>query len=326
MRKVLGIGNALVDIITLLTTDKLLQHFDLPKGSMHLVDSKKANQIENDCSGLSKNMASGGSAANTIHGLAKLGISTGFIGTVGDDEMGRFFFDDMKDAGIKPILFTGKQPTGRAISLVSPDSERTFATYLGAAIEMSENNLNYEVFSLYNAIHLEGYLVQMPEFMEKAFTKAKRYNMLISLDLSSFNIVASNIGFFNRMIEQYVDIVFANEEEAKAFTGMNYPPDALEKISKKAKYAVVKTGEKGSLIRQGNLVYEIPATKVRPMDTTGAGDLYASGFLYGLINGLSLDTCGNIGALLAGHVIEGLGAKIPESRWTQIRQRLNDMV
>lgn len=322
MKKVLGIGNALVDIIIKLNSDTILENFYLPKGSMQLVEAITANNIQNACSSLNQSMTAGGSAANTIHGLSKLGISTGFIGSVGQDETGHFFRDDMIKAGTKPFLSFSHTQTGRAISLVSPDSERTFATYLGAAVEVSANNLDDSCFKDYNILHLEGYLTSLQRFMETAMIKARQFDMQVSLDLASYNVVESNLDFLQRIVAQYVDIVFANEEEARAFTGLTEPVEALHEMAKISKIAVVKTGKKGSLVQCGNERHSIGIVPVKAVDTTGAGDLYAAGFLFGMINELPLDKCGNIGALLAANVIEELGAKISETRWTRIYQML----
>jgi sugar/nucleoside kinase (ribokinase family) len=322
MKQVLGIGNALVDIIIRLNNDNILNDFYLPKGSMQLVDAATAINIEKACSDLSRSMASGGSSANTIHGLARLGIATGFIGTVGQDNTGNFFYEDMARAGINPVLSFSSTETGRAISLVSPDSERTFATFLGAAVEISEKNLQNASFSDYDILHVEGYLAPLQLLFETAMKKAKQMNMQVSLDLASYNVVESNLDFLQKIIERYVDIVFANEEEAKTFTGLPDPVDALHELARSVSIAVVKTGKKGSLVQQGNEVYTIGITPAKSIDTTGAGDLYAAGFLFGMIKGYFLEECGNIGALLAANVIEEPGAKISENRWEKIYQVL----
>jgi sugar/nucleoside kinase (ribokinase family) len=320
MKKILGVGNALVDIIIKINNDRILSHFSLPKGSMQLVDAATAINIEKECAEMKRSMASGGSAANTIHGLSRLGISAGFIGSVGEDEIGKFFYKDMIQAGITPYLSFSHTQTGRAISLVSPDSERTFATFLGAAVELSSENLLDDYFYDYGMLHLEGYLAPFHMLMETALKKAREKGMLISLDLASYNVVEYNLDFLREMISSYVDIVFANESEAQAFTGSNNPVDSLHEIARKCKIAVVKIGDKGSLVQRGNEVHSIGITPANCLDTTGAGDLYAAGFLYGINQALPLEKCGQIGAILAANVIEELGAKINDSRWEKIKQ------
>lgn len=322
MKKVLGIGNALVDIIIMLTSDTILNYFKLPKGSMQLVDAASAITIEKACNKLNKIMASGGSAANTIHGLAHLGVSTAFMGTIGNDDMGNFFYNDLKNAGIIPLLSKINTETGRAISLVSPDSERTFATFLGAASQITELQLKTEIFKDYDILYLEGYLVQQRTFFEAALKKARDHNMQTVLDLASYNVVEANIDFLKEIVGQYIDIIFANEDEASAFTGKKDPLEALHQLADVAKIAIVKTGEKGSFVQKDNNVHQIGVIKAKSIDTTGAGDLYAAGFLYGYIQGFSLEKCGAIGALLAGNVIENLGAKIQPSRWDEIQREI----
>jgi len=321
MKKVLGMGNALVDIMTKLESEVLLQEFSLPKGSMQLVDKDFANKVNNGTKHLKKEQASGGSAANTIHGLARLGVETGFIGKIGNDEFGKFFQTDMESSHIKPHLMFGKNETGKAIALVSPDSERTFATFLGSTLELSADDIKSDMFFGYSYFHIEGYLVQNYDLIKKAAKLAKENKLNVSLDLASFNVVEANLDFLKSILKEYVDIVFANEDEARAFTGKE-PEEALQILSKYCDITVVKTGEKGSLIKKGNEIHKIGIIKANCIDTTGAGDLYAAGFLYGLTKDLPLNKCGEIGALLAGNVIEFIGAKIPITRWEEIKNKI----
>ncbi len=317
MHKVLGIGNALVDIIIKLSDEEILKRYSLPKGSMQLVDNELAQKIEKDTLNNSSILASGGSAANTIHGLAKLGITTGYIGKIGKDKFGDFFNDDIRKAGINPHIEFGQVHTGRAITLVTPDSERTFATYLGSAIELTADDFIKSSLKNYSLVHVEGYLVQNRELVDTIFQQAKLSGLTTSLDLASYNVVEANLEFLQEIIKNYVDIVFANEEEALAFTGEK-PMVACNKIAEMCDIAIVKTGKSGSIIQQGKEICQVGVIPVNVIDTTGAGDLYAAGFIYGVANNFSLKKCGEIGALLAGKVIENLGAKIPDAGWLQI--------
>jgi sugar/nucleoside kinase (ribokinase family) len=319
MPRVLGMGNALVDILIRLKNDKLLKEFNLPKGSMQLVDQDFARKLQEIASNKVMVKTSGGSAANTIHGLAELGIKTGFIGKVGNDILGKFFKEDLERAGIEPILFYGKYDTGIAVTLISPDSERTFAVYLGAAMEQKPKDLNSELFHGYDYFHIEGYLLQNHELIETALKVAKKNNIKISLDMASYNVVEENLEFLKLIIPDYVDIIFANEEEAKAFTGKE-PQEALTELAEITEIAVVKTGEKGSFIRKREEFHKIGIINVDSVDTTGAGDLYASGFLYGLIKKLSLKESGELGAFLSGKVIENIGGKINRDIWNEIKR------
>ncbi len=318
MAKFLGLGNALVDILVQLPNDAKLFELNLPKGSMQLVDAERMQSILAQTEGLPRTLAAGGSAANTIHGLANLGMSTAFIGKVGDDSFGQAFANDMVQNGITPIMLKGNAETGRALAFITPDSERTFAVYLGAAIEMTPNDLNPSLFSGYTHFHIEGYLVQNHSLVRKAVELAKQSGCSISLDLASYNVVEENRDFLREIVENYVDIVFANEEEAKAFTG-KMPVEALNELGRLADIAVVKLGADGSIIKQGETTYEVGVIEVSSIDTTGAGDLYAAGFLYGLSKGLSLLKCGEIGAILSGHVIEVLGPKMDGTRWSKVK-------
>ncbi len=324
MTRVLGMGNALVDIMTRLECDSLLNDFNLPKGSMQLVDQLAAELVSKGTHHLIKQQSSGGSAANTIHGLASLGIETGFIGTIGEDEFGLFFHEDLIKNKIIPQLFKGKFESGRAIALISPDSERTFATFLGAAIELSVDHLTPEIFDGFDYFHIEGYLVQNQDLIRKAVVLAKQKGLIVSLDLASFNVVEANIDFLKEIIKKYVDIVFANEEEAKSFTGMQ-PEEALREIAKDCEIAVVKIGKKGSLVMKNGEMFIIDVIKATSRDTTGAGDVYAAGFIYGLTKGLSMQKCGDIGAILSGKVIEVIGAKMDSPTWEHIREMVAEI-
>ncbi len=319
MGKVLGMGNALVDIMTRMKDDRLLEQMNLPKGTMQLVDHEFIKEVLDKTVHLPKSVSSGGSAANTIHGLASMGVETAFIGKVGNDEFGGIFQSDLQKNRIHPRLFYGLNETGRAMALVSPGGERTFATFLGSAVELSDDDIDSSLFTGYDYFHIEGYLVQNHQLIEKAVRLAKKNNLLVSLDMASYNVVEANREFLGTLVEEYVDIVFANEEEAKAYTGYD-PLKALSIISRDCKIAVVKVGGKGSYVQKGEEVFQIQPFVSKCIDTTGAGDLYAAGFLYGLIGGQNLEQCGRLGSLLAGHVIQILGAKIEAETWPIIRE------
>lgn len=318
MSKVLGIGNALVDIMTILKDDETLHQFNLPKGSMQLVDAETSNKINIGTDHLEKSIASGGSAANTIHGLARMDVEAGFIGKVGKDELGTYFSDDMKGSGIHPLLQLSETASGKAMALISPDSERTFATYLGAAVELSPEDLTDELYQGYEYFHIEGYLVQNHALIEQAVKLAKKNGLKVSLDMASYNVVEDNLEFLKHIVANYVDIVFANEEEAKSFTGKE-PEEAIHVFGALCEIAVVKIGKEGSLIKRNGQLTRVEAINASVVDTTGAGDLYASGFLYGLINGFDLDKCGKMGSILAGKTIEVIGPKMNDEQWKEVK-------
>lgn len=316
-KKILGMGNALVDIMTRIDDDQILERFKLPKGSMTLIDREMANCIQMQSAGFPKSKASGGSAANTIHGLARLGAETAFIGKVGNDDLGHFFRRDMEETGIRPILYNSINDTGRAMALVSPDSERTFGTFLGAAVELDHEDITSDVFKGFDAFYIEGYLVSNKRLFDKAMRLASKHKILTCLDLASYNIVTQYRDEFRSYLKGQTDIVFANEEEAKALTGKD-AEEAVKELSEMVKVAVVKLGSRGSLVMSGEKLVHIPARKVKSIDTTGAGDLYSAGFLCGYLNELPLVKCGELGTFLASKVITSIGAKIPDSEWAGV--------
>ena len=316
-KSVLGIGNALIDVLITITDDAVLQKFGLPKGSMTLVDAILSAEIKKETKNSKRSIQTGGSAANTVHGIAKLGGQCGYIGKISADEFGDFYLEDFRNNKINTHFFYSETGTGHATGLISPDSERTFGTYLGAAMELTADEMTHEIFRDYGILHIEGYLVQNHALIEAAMRIAKENGLLVSIDMASFNIVEANIDFLHRIIREYVDIVFANEEEATSLTGKN-PQDALLEIAEMCSIAVVKLGVNGSLIKSGDRVIHIDAISAKSIDTTGAGDIYASGFLYALTENLDLEIAGKIGSLLAGNVVEIIGAKIQDETWSKL--------
>ena len=324
--KVLGMGNALVDIVTELPDDRLLEEFYLRKGSMQLVDKDLSNLILGKIEQLKKTEVSGGSAANTICGLAAMGIETAFIGKVGKDRLGEIFEKDLVRNGIKPLLQYSSNETGHALALVSPDSERTFATYLGTSLDLKPDDLSSEMFAGYTHFYVEGYLVQNRELIRHAVELAVENDLDVIIDLASFNVVERNLNFLQSLVNEFATVVFANADEARAYSKGKNIEDALAELAKACWIAVVKTGKDGSLIQNEQQVFKVPATKVNCLDTTGAGDLYAAGFLYGMLNGANLPLCGEIGSIIAGKVIEVFGAKIPDETWTEIKKTVQHII
>lgn len=322
MKKVLGIGNALTDILLRIKNDDALTELLLPKGSMQLIDEDKMKLISDYFAHQPGIMAAGGSASNTLNGVAKLGVEGGFVGKIGNDAIGDFFMNDTVNNGVTPSLILSKTPSGRCTVLVSADGERTLCTYLGAASELNATELDRNIFEGYHYFHIEGYLVQNHELIATAVKMAGEAGLTVSIDLASYNVVEANHAFLTKLVSDYVDIVFANEEEARAFTGKE-PYEALLHIAEMCKIAVVKTGKDGSYIKSGDKIFNIKSRKSDCIDTTGAGDLYAAGFLYGLAKGFTLEVCGKIGSIVAGNVVEVVGAKMPDQRWENIKSEIN---
>ena len=325
MKRILGIGNALVDIMTLIEGDFILQEFNLPKGSMQLVDIETSRGIKSATAIFPRTYTSGGSAANTIHGLAMLGADTGFIGSIGRDDTGDFFENDMKKAGVNTLLIRRDSVTGTAVALITRDTERTFATHLGAAVELSADDFRSMLFGDYDILYLEGYLITDFKVIETACRFARENNMLIALDLSSYNVVEGFLDQFRKIIEQYVDILFANEQEARAFTGFD-PEKALTQLSELSEIVILKVGPEGSWVKSRNELIKVCAFPVNCIDTTGAGDLYAAGFLYGFARDLDLEKCGELGSLMAGRVIEIVGARMDREKFNNIKKEVEEII
>ncbi|MBQ2414594.1 MAG: adenosine kinase [Rikenellaceae bacterium] len=319
MKRVIGIGNALTDMLVNLRSDEVLEKFDLPRGSMSLVNSEQQKEISKSVSGLPYTLSLGGSADNTIRAMARLGCKVGFIGKVGRDSTGDFFESALENLGIQPFILRGEERSGKCVSLVSPDGERTLVTHLGAAVEMKAEDLDPKIFEGYDCLYVEGYLVQDHNLIRGAIRMAKELGLKVAIDLASFNVVEENIDFLREVISEYVDIVFANEDEARAFSGEDEPVNALQYISTMCDLVIVKIGMRGALIKQGSEVSHVGImAAAKRVDTTGAGDFYAAGFLAGMCQGLTLRQCGTIGAITAGKVIEIVGTTPTEEAWEDV--------
>jgi len=318
---ILGMGNALVDVLVRVEKDSILDELQLPKGSMQLIDEERLAEIEARIDGFERVLVSGGSAANTIHGLAELGIETGFIGSAGRDAWGDFYINDLKDKGIVPVFYRPDKPTGRAMAFLTPDSERTFGTYLGAAIELTPDFLSPDLFKGWSIFHIEGYLVQNHDLIRSALILASESGSLVSLDLASYNVVEDNLDFLRSVVPAYVDIIFANQEEAMAFTGKE-PEAAVEELASMCKIAIVKTGKDGAWLQSGDEKVHVSGLDANCIDTTGAGDLFAAGFLFGYTKAYPLQKCGELGNRLAAAVIEVTGPKISAHLWENIHRFL----
>ncbi len=322
---VLGVGNALVDVISVLKDDSILEKFGLPRGSMTLVDTELSQKIYDATFSEKSELATGGSVANTMRSLASLGGNGGYLGKIGNDKLGNLFKSDFERKGIRTHLHYSEKDTGRVMGLVSPDSERTMATYLGAAAELSSADFSPDLFDGYDYCYMEGYLVFNHELIKTGVEMAKAKGLKVAIDLASFNVVEANLDFLKDLIKNNVDIVFANEEEAKSFTGKE-PEEALHEIAKLCELAIVKVGKEGSFIQRGNEVVKVGTIKAKALDTTGAGDSYAAGFFYGLTNEYSLETSGKIAALISGKVVEIMGANLPDEQWPEIQQEIRNIV
>lgn len=326
MDKIIGMGNALVDVLVRIDDDSLLEKLHLPKGSMQLIQEDTLSEIRKYTSGMKIHRSTGGSAGNTVCALAALGANPGFIGKIGQDETGTFFGETLRQRGVNALLATCDLPSGIASTFISTDGERTFGTYLGAAATLRAEDLSRKMFAGYNYLYIEGYLLQDHGLMLRAVQLAKEEGLQVCLDMASYNVVEAERDFFDQLIVKYVDIVFANESEALAYTG-KAPHEALEEIASKCSIAVVKTGKEGSLVKKGTEVIQLLSCPIdNVLDTTGAGDFYAAGFMYGLTCGYSLEKCVQISTILATAVIQEVGTTLPAKKWDEIKLNIESLL
>ena len=307
-----GIGNAIVDIVSNIDDEFLTRNL-LKKGSMNLINLQDSSNILNDCNIIKK--VSGGSAANTVVSLANLGNNVEFIGRIKDDEFGNFFSKDIKESGatFNSKYVETRESSAHSVILITPDAQRTMCTYLGASTEFEPDDINYESIKLSKYLYLEGYLWDS-ELAKKAFIKAakiaKESKTKIILSLSDAFCVDRHRESFLDLINDFVDILFCNEEEVKSLFKINDLEKCKIKIKSLCELTAITLGEKGSLIVNKNKTELIkPFLFGKAIDTTGAGDVFAGGFIHGLINNLSLNDCGQIGSICAGHIVSQIGSR-----------------
>jgi sugar/nucleoside kinase (ribokinase family) len=319
--KILGIGNALLDVLLRLESDETLVKMGMKKGAMDLVQEEQMIAIHQEQTGLIREEAPGGSVCNTIRALACLGAETGYIGKVGSDEAGAFYEQAVRKAGVKPYFVHTEGISGCSTVLISPDGERTMATFLGPAATLSATEIMNETLHGYDCVYIEGYLISNEALFLPVLQRVHNLGLKVALDLSNFNIVNGFKDLLQEVIPRYVQILFSNESEAEAYTGLS-AHDAVRKISEQVEVSVVTIGKKGALVGSHNRVVAVQASGGNPVDTTGAGDNFAAGFLYGQSVKASLEQSARIGSLLAGHVIEVVGPQIPDDRWEQIKLKV----
>jgi len=318
---IVGVGSALVDILTH-QDDSFLQETGAVKGAMKLVEKEFIDQtISKTSEKLS--IVSGGSACNTVVGIGRLGGQARFIGKRGDDEMGELFEAGLIQSHVEPMLLTSSSPTGRVLSIITPDAQRSMFTYLGASSEIVPEELEFRCFSGAAIVHVEGYLLFNPDLMIRSLEAAKSVGALVSLDLASYTVVKESKELLETLVDDFVDILLANEDEAEAFTGYTNEKDAVKSLSEKAEVAVLKVGKRGSFISVAGEIIEVdPKGSGAAVDTTGAGDLWASGFLFGLVNKYPIEKCGELGSSCGYEVCQVVGACIPDKGWDRIRRSL----
>lgn len=319
---IVGVGSALVDILICEDEDFLIKT-GAAKGGMTYVDKEF---IERSLAMSSKPaiVVPGGSACNTVVGIGKLGGQARFVAKCGRGEMGRFFENELRRQNVEPFFFRSNSPTGRVLSIVTPDSQRSMFTFLGASADALPQDISEQCFEGAAIVHIEGYLLFNADLILKILKTASACGATISLDLPSYNVIRESHELLRYIVETFVDILMANEDEALAYTGFSDEIRAVKALADKVNIAVLKVGARGSFIaRHDEILPILPAGNGDAIDTTGAGDLWAAGFLHGLASGFPLEKCGQLGSACGHEVCQVLGANIPEAGWERIRKLLH---
>ncbi len=312
MNDVIGIGSALLDVMYEVDYS-FLHDLKLKKGTMQLVDETASKKILDSLKGKEGTITPGGSAANTIAGVANLGGKSAFIGKVGNDAQGDLYIAETEKEGVACYISRHSSLTGHAITFITPDSERTFATHLGAAIHLKPEDVPVDDIKKSRILHVEGYLLEgdMKDAALFAMTVAKESGAKISVDLADPLLIKRNLGEFKRIVRHFADIVFVNEEEARAFTAQD-AVEALHVIYLITEIAVVKLGEEGSLIKANDTVHKIKPYKTRVANTNGAGDMYAAGMLFGIARKMPIEEAGKLASYASSLVVAQQGARLKE--------------
>ncbi|MCP9782322.1 adenosine kinase [Cyanobium sp. WKJ7-Wakatipu] len=322
---VVGIGNAIVDVLVQ-ANDDLIDNFELTKGTMALVDEAQAERLYASVGpGLE---TSGGSAANTLAGVAQLGGRAGFIGRVRNDQLGGIFTHDIRSVGARfdtPAATEGPS-TARCLILVTPDAQRTMCTYLGASVGLDPADLDLDMVAQAKVLYLEGYLWDSDEAKAAFITAAevaRAHGGEVALSLSDAFCVERHRESFQELVDGHVDILFANEMEITALYKANSFEEAADQVRGRCKLAALTRSEQGSVVLNGAGTHRVAPFQLGPLlDTTGAGDLYAAGFLHAYTQGQSVDECGRLGSLCAGQVVTQLGPRPQGSLKQLVAQHL----
>ena len=314
---VFGVGNALVDIQARVD-DSLVSDLGFDKGIMTLVDDTQQAGVLGKLDGQSLHRCAGGSAANTIVAVADFGGSAAFVGKIGNDEVGSFFLEDMRELGIKIDVRPAEAATGTCAVLITEDAQRTMLTSLGASVTLTENDIEEAHIKAAKYLYVEGYL------LTGETTKAAAYHAMETAKKNGTKVAftASDPFLVNMIRDEIwdlitgpVDLFFCNEEEAKSLTGESDPVACAAKIHEHAENVALTLGEKGSLVMHGGEAFPIEGVDVKAIDTTGAGDMYAGGLLYGITNGMTWRQAGHLASHAAARVVSQMGARL-EAKFT----------
>lgn len=321
---IVGVGAALMDLLVE-EKDEFLGKMGAEKGGMTLVESPV---IQTALAGTERGVKSspGGSASNTIVGIGSLGGRARMIGRVGRDVLGETYREGLRRAGVEEsVRVSDDAETGRVLSVVTPDAQRTMFTFLGASSALNPGDITDADVADAAFVHLEGYLLFNRPVMDRVLELARAHKARVALDLGSFQVVEAMRAYLDELFAQRrIDIVLANEDEARAYTGLG-ESESLEKFAALVDTAVVKRGKHGALVARGDERVEVNAHLVKAIDTTGAGDLWASGFLYGLNHDLGLENSANLASRVGAEVVQVLGAVVPPDGWHRVKAYHNDL-
>lgn len=316
---VLGVGAACMDLLIPVSED-FLTHVPGKKGGAQPIEIEKLNKILSE-NQILPTITTGGSCANTIKGLACLSETCAFLTNVGPDSLGEQFTQYMKKLGIAPLFSISSLPTPRVLCLITPDGQRTMRFCAGCSEEISDDFLHPIYFKGVKLVHLDAYTLRNGNLTARVMQLAKEAHTKISIDLSSFEVIHENQAALKELLPQYVDIVFANVDEIYALTGLS-PKEGCRKLQGICPISVVLMGKEGCLVgHQGELI-QSPAFPTHVVDSTGAGDLFASGFLYGYLQGYPLAKCAKLGNCLGSAIVAVQGAELPPEAWKTIRTSL----
>lgn len=314
--RILGIGHACMDLL-IPVSEEFLNHIPGEKGGAQPIGVDQLNHILS-LSHKQPQIATGGSCANTIKGLANLGEKCAFLSHVGNDALGEHFMQYMKKLGIVGLFSKSIHPTAQVLCLITPDGQRTMRFCAGCSEEMSENFLNFDYFKNIHHMHIDAYTMRNGNLVESVMQMAKEAQATVSMDLSSFEIIRQFRDSLKKLVMKYVHILFANEDETKELTGLDAFQGCL-KLQEICPIAVVLIGKDGCLVGHQGQIFHSPGFPTHVVDSTGAGDLFASGFLYGYLQGYPLTRCAKMGNRLGSAIVEVHGAELPLERWKALQ-------
>ena len=321
--EVVALSQVLMDRLVTVDDAFISEHVGGEKGSWELIDHDRLGELVDLVPG-SARMTPGGSGVNMLKGMARLGWRCRLIGNVGEDGIGKRCVSDLKGHDIDCVLAKEPLPTGQVLCMVTPDHDRTMRTFIGAAGVTDNISVERKHFEGVHLMHIDGYLYCDHDLVEKAARHARDAGCLVAIGLGSFEMVRAHHDFLNEFIPQYVDIVIANAAEATELTGLP-PAEAAIALSRQVRVVVVTTGAEGCLVAAGGQSVLCPCVSATPVDTTGAGDLFASGFLHGYLRGESLQQCGLYGNTVAARCIEQLGASLTDRSWQRVKQGMEEV-